>query len=204
MESVARKLEIDKKYSYADYLTWPDDERWEIIDGVPYNMSPAPTINHQRISVELVRQIANYLIDKTCEIFDSPVDVRFPKGKNNNDKEIFDVVQPDIIVVCDKDKIEDDKSCLGAPDIAIEILSPSTASKDFIKKRRLYEKNKVKQYWIVEPQEKEIYIYKLQDNGIYGSPEEYTKSDKIKVEDFEGLEIDLSMVFRTGVKESYG
>ena len=134
MESVARKLDIDKKYSYADYLTWSDDERWELIDGVPYNMSPAPILDHQRISGELFRQIANYLIDKTCEVFAAPVDVRFSKSKMKNDKEIFDVVQPDIIVVCDKDKIEDDRSCPGAPDIVMEILSPSTASRDVIKK----------------------------------------------------------------------
>ncbi|MEQ8223092.1 MAG: Uma2 family endonuclease [Candidatus Eremiobacterota bacterium] len=202
MGSTARKLDINKKYSYADYLTWSDDERWELIDGVPYNMSPAPAINHQRISVELVRQIANYLIDKTCEVFDAPVDVRFPRGKNKNDKEIFDVVQPDIIVVCDKDKIEDDRSCLGAPDIVTEILSPSSASRDVIKKRRLYEKNKVKQYWIVDPQEKEIYIYTLQDNGKYGDPGEYTISDKIKVHGFEGLEIDVNLVFGKRLKET--
>jgi len=77
----------------------------------------------------------------------------------------------------------------------IEILSPSTASKDCLKKRRLYEKNKVKQYWIVDPDEKEIYIYKLKNNDIYETPEEYTKTDKIKVEGFEGMEIDLSLVF---------
>ncbi len=196
MESVARKLDIEKKYSYADYLTWSDDERWELIDGVPYNMSPAPILDHQRISGELFRQIANYLIDKTCEVFAAPVDVRFSKSKMKNDKEIFDVVQPDIIVVCDEDKIEDYRSCLGAPDIVIEILSPSTASKDCLKKRRLYEKNKVNQYWIVDPDEKEVYIYKLKNNDSYGTPEEYTKSDKIKVEGFEGMEIDLSLVFR--------
>ncbi|OQA20187.1 MAG: hypothetical protein BWY64_00351 [bacterium ADurb.Bin363] len=201
MESIARKLDINKKYSYADYLTWSDDERWEIIDGVPYNMSPAPVPNHQRISMEFSRQIANYLIDKTCEVFATPIDVRFPKGKKKNDKEIFDVVQPDIIIVCNQDKI-DDKGCLGAPDIAMEILSPSTASRDVIKKRRLYEKNKVKQYWIVDPQEKEVYIYKLQDNGKYGDPEEYTKSHKIKVDGFEGLEIDMSLVFRKGHEEN--
>jgi len=200
MESIARKLDINKKYSYADYLTWSDDERWEIIDGVPYNMSPAPVPNHQRISMEFSRQIANYLIDKTCEVFATPIDVRFPKGKKKNDKEIFDVVQPDIIIVCNQDKI-DDKGCLGAPDIAMEILSPSTASRDVIKKRRLYEKNKVKQYWIVDPHEKEVYIYKLQNNGTYGNPEEYMKSHKIKVDGFDGLVIDLSLVFSSLISQ---
>ena len=200
MESVARKLDVNKKYSYADYLTWSDDERWELIDGVPYNMSPAPVPNHQRISMEFSRQIANYLIDKTCEVFATPIDVRFPKGKKKNDKEIFDVVQPDIIIVCNQDKI-DDKGCLGAPDIAMEILSPSTASRDVIKKRRLYEKNKVKQYWIVDPHEKEVYIYKLQNNGTYGNPEEYMKSHKIKVDGFDGLVIDLSLVFSSLISQ---
>ena len=204
MESIARKLDIEKKYSYADYLSWSDDERWELVDGAPYNMSPAPTINHQRISRRLVYYLEDYLKDKTCEVFATPVDVRFPEDKKKNDKEIFDVVQPDIIVVCEQDKIEDDRSCIGPPDIAIEILSPSTASKDCLKKRRLYEKNKVKQYWIVDPDEKEIYIYKLKNNDSYGTPEEYTKSDKIKVEGFEGLEIDLSLVFRKGIKENSG
>ncbi len=201
MESTARKIDIEKKYSYADYLSWPEDERWEIIDGVPYDMSPAPIPDHQRISVELSRQIANYLIDKTCEVIATPVDVRFSKGEKENEKEIFDIVQPDIIINCDKDKI-DDKGCFGAPDVVIEILSPSTASKDIIKKRMLYEKNKVKQYWIVDPQEKEVYIYKLQDNGKYGDPEEYIKSDKIKVQGFEGLEVDLNLVFKKVIKDA--
>jgi len=195
MESLAKKLEIKKRYTYTDYISWPDDERWEIIDGIPYNMSPAPTLNHQRISRRLLYYLEDYFKEKTCEVFDSPVDVMFPEFEN--DKEIYDVVQPDIIVVCDKNKIKDDKGCFGAPDIAIEILSPSTASKDFIKKRMLYEKNKVKQYWIVDPQEKEIYIYKLQNKGKYGDPELYTEADKIKVNGFEGLEIDPGLIFRT-------
>jgi Uma2 family endonuclease len=202
MESTVKKIDIEKKYSYADYLSWPDDERWEIIDGVPYDMSPAPTLNHQRISRRLLNGFENYLFDKTCEVFDAPVDVKFSEDEKKNDKEIFNVLQPDLIVVCDKDKIKDNKCCYGPPDIVIEILSPSTASKDIIKKRMLYEKNKVNQYWIVDPQEKEVYIYKLQDNGKYGDPEEYIKTDKIKVEGFEGLEIDLSLVFKNVLKEA--
>jgi len=196
MENTAKKIDIDKKYSYADYLSWPDDERWEIIDGVPHDMSPAPTLDHQRISRRLLNCFENYLFDKTCEVFDAPVDVKFSEGNDKSDKEIFNVLQPDLIVVCDKDKIKDGKCCFGPPDIIIEILSPSTASKDIIKKRRIYEKNKVKQYWIADPQEKEIFIYKLKDNGKYEEPEIYTKSDKIKIQDFEDMEIDLSLVFK--------
>ncbi len=195
MENAARKLGKKTKYSYADYLLWPDDERWEIIDGVPYSMSPAPVPNHQRISMELSRQIANYLVDKSCEIFTSPIDVRFVKEIKENNEDIFDVVQPDIIIVCDKKKI-DDKGCIGPPDIVIEILSPSTASRDFLKKRMLYEKNKVKYYWIVSPDEKEIYIHQLQDNSKYGDPDIYKEKDKIKISNFKDLEIDLSHVFK--------
>ncbi|HPZ10712.1 MAG TPA: Uma2 family endonuclease, partial [Candidatus Eremiobacteraeota bacterium] len=80
MESIAKKLDLNKKYSYADYLTWSDDERWELIDGVPYNMSPSPTINHQELSMELSRQIATYLLNKPCKVYSAPLDVRFPKG----------------------------------------------------------------------------------------------------------------------------
>jgi Uma2 family endonuclease len=204
VESLAKKLNKERKYSYDDYLAWPDDERWEIINGVPYNMSPSPTPVHQEISVELAGEFHNYLKGKKCKVYTAPLDVRFPQGKKKNDKEIFDVVQPDIIVVCDKDKI-DNKGCTGAPDIVIEILSPSTASKDALKKRMLYEKNKVKSYWIVDPDEKEIYIYKLQDNGSYGTPELYAGEDKIKVEGFEEMEIDLKMVFGSlGFQEDSG
>jgi len=145
--------------------------------------------------MELSRQIANYLVDKSCEIFTSPIDVRFVKEIKENNEDIFDVVQPDIIIVCDKKKI-DDKGCIGPPDIVIEILSPSTASRDFLKKRMLYEKNKVKYYWIVSPDEKEIYIHQLQDNGKYGDPDIYKEKDKIKISNFKDLEIDLSHVFK--------
>ncbi len=191
MNNLARK--IDKKYSYADYLTWNDEGRWEIIDGVAYSLA-SPSDIHQDISRELLTEFNNYLRGKKCRVYQAPFDVSLTSDKLEGDDKIYDVVQPDIIIVCDKEKISH-KGCKGAPDIVIEILSPSTASKDCLRKRILYEKNKINQYWIIDPDEKEVFILKLTEHGLYGHPERYSKEDKIKVENFEGLEIDLKLIF---------
>jgi Uma2 family endonuclease len=186
----------DRRYNYGDYLTWPNEERWELIDGVAYNMSPAPSRIHQGISVEVLRQIANYLIDKDCKVYDAPFDVRLPKGNEKKDEEIDTVVQPDILVVCDKSKL-DDKGCKGAPDLIIEIASPLTASMDYIKKLGLYERNQVREYWIIQPVDKIVMIYKSMDNGRYGKPDIYSEEDEVKVGIFGGdLVIDMKIVFK--------
>ena len=153
----------NKKFTYADYLTWPDNERWEIIDGVPYNMAPAPSRKHQRLMRDLCRPIINYLDDKDCEIYFAPFDVRLTE-KYETDEETTSVVQPDIVIICDKDKL-DDKGCKGAPDLVIEILSPSTAAKDIGEKFNLYERHKVKEYWIVYPNDEIVMVYKLDETG---------------------------------------
>ena len=140
----------NRKQSYADYQTWPDDERYEIIDGIVYAMN-APLRVHQEILLEMARQFANYLKGKPCKVYIAPFDVRFTDRAKNED-EIFDVVQPDLSVICDHDKL-DDKGCLGSPDLVVEILSPSSASYDNIKKRALYEKYGVKEFWLVHRQD---------------------------------------------------
>lgn len=182
----------EQKYTYADYLTWDDDQRWEIIDGHPYAMT-APSGKHQRISWEMSRQIGNYLLGKPCQGRSAPFDVRFPEGIKVNDK-IIDVVQPDIVVVCDQSKL-DDKGCQGAPDFIIEILSPSTASNDHILKLNLYEKNGVKEYWIVSPDYQIVMIYRLNETGRYGKPDILEVKGKIAVAAVTGLEIDFDLVF---------
>lgn len=182
----------EERFTYGDYLNWPDEERWELIDGVAYDMSPAPLRRHQGIIRELSRQISNYLLDKSCQMYFAPFDVRLPEA-DESDEEIKTVVQPDIVVVCDDKKL-DDKGCKGAPDIVIEILSPYTAKKDLITKYRLYERHKVKQYWIFDPATEEVVIFKLK-NDKYENPEEYNKKDKIKVDIFTDLEIDLNTIF---------
>ncbi len=193
MDSSVRKTQ--EVYSYKDYLTWPDDERWEIIDGVPHDMSPSPSDIHQEILWKLSGELYIFFKDKKCKAYPAPFDVMLPLNKIDDDSKVYNIVQPDIIIVCDKDKISH-KGCKGAPDIVIEIISPSTVSKDFVKKRRLYEKNKIKQYWIVSPEEKTLLLFRLNENELYGEPEEYKKEDKFEVDDFKGLEIDLTKIFQ--------
>jgi Uma2 family endonuclease len=164
-----------------------------LINGVAYDISPASSRRLQEIVLELASQFHNYLKDKPCRVYIAPFDVRLPEF-DEADEEIETVVQPDIIVVCDINKL-DDRGCRGAPDIIIEVISPQTAKKDLITKRYLYERHKIKQYWIFDPEPEEVVIFKLKNNK-YGEPEEYKKEDKIKVDIFKDLEIDLSIIFK--------
>ena len=181
-------------FTYGDYLNWYDDERWELIEGIAYNITPAPSRKHQEILRELLLQIANFLANKPGEVYCAPFDVRLPE-ENELDEDIKSVVQPDIVIVCDDSKL-DDRGCRGAPDIVVEILSPHTASKDMQKKLLLYEKHKVKEYWIVHPAENIISVFKLDENGNYGKPDVFTKDNKLKTPILEGLEIDFGLVFQ--------
>jgi Uncharacterized protein conserved in cyanobacteria len=181
------------KYSYKDYLKWPENEIWEIIDGIPFNISPAPSRKHQKISGALFAVIYNYLRGKTCEVYSAPFDVRLNINDETED-DIINVVQPDISVICDSKKL-DDRGCNGSPDFIIEIISPATLKKDLKDKFYLYEKAGVKEYWIVYPEEKTIVSYKLSENLKYGRPEVYSEGDTIKVDIFETLEINLHDIF---------
>jgi len=183
----------EKQYSYADYLEWPEDERWEIIDGVPY-MQAAPSPLHQFVLGELYRQFSNYLLDKTCKAYPAPFCVRLTKDKNRKNEDIKKVVEPDITIICDKSKI-DEKGCIGVPDMIIEVLSPSSVKMDRLIKLNAYEKAGVREYWIVEPENKLVSVYVLQNNGKYGRNEVFSDTDKIKVSIFQDLEINLSTVF---------
>ncbi|HHW02464.1 MAG TPA: Uma2 family endonuclease [Thermoanaerobacterales bacterium] len=182
----------NKKYTYADYLTWPEDERWEIIDGVPY-MQAAPSWQHQTISVELTRQFANFLQEKPCRVFTAPFDLRLPE-ENESDDETTNVLQPDIVVICDNKGLKG-TGFYGIPELIIEISSPSTSRKDKVLKFNKYEKAGVKEYWIVEPEGKFISVFTLQENKRYGRPETYTEKDKVKVSVFPDIIIDLALVF---------
>ena len=181
-----------RKYTYADYLTYPDDERWEIIDGVPY-MQSAPSWQHQSISRELLRQFSNYLLSKSCEVFASPFDLRLSDEDVEQD-DVTNVYQPDLVVICDKSKLKG-TGYFGIPDLIIEILSPSTAKTDRLLKFNMYEKFGVKEYWIVEPDMKLVSVFILQDNNRYGRPELYTEIADVKVAIFPDLVINLDKVF---------
>lgn len=184
----------DRKYTYADYLSWPEDIRAEIIDGIPYLLT-APSRIHQKTLSELHRQFANFLIENECEVYPAPFHVVLDleeKSKNDEDRE--NIFEPDITIVCDKSKL-DDAGCKGTPDMIIEIISPSTARRDKMLKFNKYELAGVKEYWIVEPQEKLVSVFTLQKNDRYGRPDLYSDEGQVKVAIFDDLVIDLRMVF---------
>lgn len=181
------------KFTYADYLTWSNDERWELIDGFAYNMSPAPKRRHQKILVNLVRKFSNYLVKKKCEVYTAPFDVRFCE-KNEADEEIENVVQPDISIFCDPSKL-DDRGAKGAPDLVVEVLSESTALKDLHEKLLLYQRFGVKEYWITDPDKKQLNVYKLDKQGRYFLERIYLQNDIVTVGIFPDLTIDLKDVF---------
>ncbi|MCB8816731.1 Uma2 family endonuclease [Desulfosporosinus shakirovi] len=184
--------EENKKHTYSDYLTWPENERWEIIEGVPYLQS-APKWQHQSISGELYRQISNYLMDKPCRVFASPFDLCLVEYEESDD-DILNVVQPDIVIVSDETKLRK-TGYFGVPALIIEISSLSTTRQDRVIKFNKYEKVGVKEYWIVEPDGKYISVFTLQENKRYGRPEAYTEKDKAKMSVFSDFTVDLKPVF---------
>lgn len=182
----------EKKYTYADYLTLSEGERWEIIDGIPY-MQAAPTWQHQSISGELYRQISNYLISNPCRVFAAPFDLCLAES-DEQDESIDKVVQPDVLVVCDEKKLRK-TGYFGVPTLVIEILSPATARRDRVLKFNMYEKAGVKEYWLLEPDGKFLNVFTLQENKRYGRPETYTEENKVRISVFPDLTIDLNTVF---------
>jgi Uma2 family endonuclease len=186
----------DYKYTYSDYFSWPDEEHWEIIEGTPIAMSPAPNPIHQRILGNIYwifRNAKKNGLLNECNIYLAPFDVRLPE-KNEADESITTVVQPDLSIIGNKSKI-DDRGCRGAPDLIIEIHSPGSAKHDLETKRDLYEKHAVPEYWIVFPNEKLIHIFRLNDSGRYQSGNVFTQADSINTEVAQGLSVDVSDVF---------
>lgn len=182
----------DRTYTYQDYLLWSEDERIEIIDGRLY-MQAAPSRTHQKMLSELHRQLANYLIGKACEVYPGPFEVVlcFEEENQNESRNVF---EPDITVVCDTSKL-DESGCKGAPDMVIEIISPSTGRKDKMEKFHKYEQAGVQEYWIVEPQEKIVTVFILEESLTYGRPSLYSDEQEIQVSIFDDLRIDLKTVF---------
>ena len=179
-------------FTYAQYKNWSDDEKWELIEGEAYNMSPAPGTTHQTVSGEVFRIIANYLDDKPCRVFAAPFDIFLPE-KDEPEDEISTIVQPDIVVLCDDEKLSE-KGITGPPDIVIEILSPSSMTRDQITKRDLYEKRGVKEYWIIDPAGKIVWKYSL-SNGEYGKPEVFDYKGTPSFQAMPELSLNLTKVF---------
>lgn len=177
------KKKADKKYTWADYLTWPDEERWEVIDGEAYNMTPSPTSRHQMIAGNFYRILGNKLSGKPCRPFIAPLDVCLDD---------YNFVQPDVMVVCDEKKIRD--KIYGVPDLIIEVLSETTSLKDKREKKALYERFKVKEYIIVHPEEMFVERYHL-GGERYGEPDIFGMEDIVRPLSLEGVEIPLWEVF---------
>lgn len=182
-----------KRYSYADYLNWATEKRCELIDGSPYAMSPAPSPLHQQIVGLLTAELNSFFKSKSCVVYPVPFDVRLAK-QNSSDDQIFNVVQPDISVVCDSGRI-DEKGCVGAPDLIIEIVSPSTASRDHILKKTLYEAHGVKEYLLVDPVNRIVTVYVHSGNNHFGSGKIFDHNSIFESSIFAGLKIDFSGIF---------
>ncbi|HMR82070.1 MAG TPA: Uma2 family endonuclease [Niabella sp.] len=188
------QLNLSERYSYADYFRWKFKERVELLRGWIHKMSPAPSSTHQIIFRKLFLKFGNYFEKKSCQVFAAPFDVRLPDSKKQKgDDLVFTVVQPDICVVCDAEKI-DDRGCIGAPDLVIEILSPGNTQKEMGIKFDLYEESGVKEYWLVQPEDRVILVYVLKD-GKYTGLKPFTEDDEISSSLFPALKFRVRDVF---------
>lgn len=181
------------KFTYDDYKTWPDGERWEIINGEAYNMTPAPTTRHQRISGNIFSICHGFFRGKVCIPFDAPTDVVLDE---------YNVVQPDIFVVCDRSKITE-ANIKGVPDLVIEILSPSTGLKDKREKKGLYERFGVREYIVVDPEREMVERHRLV-GGEYKSPNIFNWDETLVSSTFPELEFPLWEVFERELSPEEG
>lgn len=182
MGSTAEKIE--KRFTYAEYCTWDDNQRWELIDGIPYHMTPAPAIKHQSILTKLLTRIGAFLASKTCKPFIAPTDVVFDE---------HNVVQPDLLVVCDRSKLTE-ANVQGAPDLVVEILSPSTSRKDRREKMALYERFGVREYIVIDPANETVERL-VHVDGRYGHPDVFGWDETMALAVFPDLELNLWEIF---------
>lgn len=187
------QLDLNGTYTYADYLLWHFEERLELIKGKIFKMSPAPNTRHQKISGRLFLEIGSFFKNHSCQAFFAPFDVRLPRKSQLSNQKIYTVVQPDLCVICDESKL-DEKGCLGAPDLIIEILSPGNSKKEKDNKFDLYQENGVREYWLVDSADNTVYAYVLSDEGIYLGLKPATETLRSTI--FPGLEINVEDIFK--------
>jgi Uma2 family endonuclease len=190
-----KQLDLKGSYTYADYLMWQFKERVELIKGKVFKMSPAPSSFHQDISGNLFFELRNFVNKGSCKLYAAPFDVRLINFKESTaDNQITTVVQPDLCVICDRNKI-DKRGCVGSPDLIIEILSPGNSKKEMDIKYDLYEENKVLEYWIVNPSEKTISIFVLENNRYIGI-KPLIEESKLQSPTFPNLKFAVKKIFK--------
>ena len=180
------------RYTFADALTWEENERIEIVNGEAVMMAP-PTRSHQDISGALFAQLYNYLNEKKCRVYAAPFGVRLFEQDGDSPEDVDTMVEPDISVICDESKL-DKYGCKGAPDLVIEILSPATRRHDRLVKLGLYQRAGVREYWIVNPEDKTVQVFLLEGEKLL-LREDYGQEDTAKVNVLDGCLIELSKVF---------
>jgi Uma2 family endonuclease len=191
----ARKM--DRRYTYADYRTWPDDERWELIDGVAWNMSPAPNRRHQGLLGELYAQVVNGVKATACRLYLAPFDVLLPDSADQREDDVACVVQPDLTGICDASRLTP-RGCFGAPDWVVEIISPWTMKKDLHEKFVLYERNGIREYWLIDPASRTLQVYRMGPAGRYGEAEILEENAEIACPLGDGIVVHLAELFAAG------
>jgi len=191
------QLDLNGTYTYADYLTWQFEQTVEIIKGKILLMA-APSRRHQQISRQLNGLFFKHFEKNPCEFYAAPFDVRLlDKRKSDKaNKDVYTVVQPDVCIICDVEKL-DDEGCIGAPDLIIEILSPGNAQKEMRTKKLLYEENAVREYWIVDPEHENVFQFLLTKEGIYSPATIYVYDEQLNCAIFPDLKLDLREVFQS-------
>ncbi len=187
------QLDPNKQYSYADYLTWKFEERVELLRGFIAKMA-APSSKHQAISMNLSFMFSKKLWKTPCKIYAAPFDVRLPHFSKKLNKQVTTVVQPDLCVICDPSKL-DAKGCIGAPDLIIEILSPGNSKREMHDKFGIYEEAGVREYWLVQPAEKTVLRYVLNENGQFYGLRPMTEEGAISTTIIPDFEIDIKDIF---------
>jgi len=180
-----------ERYSWSDYLAWPEGERYELVDGIAWAMSPAPRRRHQETSRAIFRQIDGLLSGKPCEAYFAPFDVKLSP---DDDNDAPTVVQPDITVTCDRTKLTE-QGMTGPPDLVIEIVSPDSGLIDRRRKFDLYERFGVTEYWIVDQDEKVVEVYCLGEDGTYRRIGAFGPEDTVTAEAVPELSVSLAEVF---------
>lgn len=178
----------EQRYTYADYVTWTGDERWELIDGAAHLMSPGPSMDHQKILVQLSGLLWTALRGKPCTLYVAPMDVTFEEAEDTST-----VVQPDLFVMCGE--FRHGKRVIDVPALIVEILSPSTARKDRVTKRALYERVGVKEYWIVDGANETVDVLRYDEGQHYEGPQIYGFGDTIQSVALPDLSVEVELIF---------